>query len=145
MTERRPILRLHPDDPIAIALADLAPGMALPGGTIVRDGVPFGHKVALASIAQGMPIRRLGQPVGFATRGIAAGDHVHMQNMGCDTSMVEHAVGTRLSNAALRAAAKPPARHRQLPELDGRSQLGRRGVQSADRHVLYRPAEPGGL
>lgn len=110
MTER--ILRLHPDDQVAIALADLAPGTALPGGAVVRDRVPSGHKVALAPIAEGAPIRRLGQPVGFATTGIAAGAHVHVQNMGCDATMVEHAIGTRLSNAAPRAAS-------EIPTFDG--------------------------
>jgi len=50
---------LHPDDDVAIAKAQLAPGtvLLLTGGTSVRvvQAIPSGHKVALRAIPAGAP------------------------------------------------------------------------------------------
>lgn len=80
-------IRLHPDDDVAIAKVNLAAGTTLraaagcePGEVSTRQLIPSGHKVALRAVAQGQPIRRYGQVIGFATRPIAPGDHVHVHN-----------------------------------------------------------------
>lgn len=80
-------IRLHPDDDVAIAKVNLAAGTTLraaagcePGEVSTRQLIPSGHKVALRAVAQGRPIRRYGQVIGFATRPIAPGDHVHVHN-----------------------------------------------------------------
>src|SRR5262249_50809562 len=75
-------LRLHAGDSVVIARAELAPGTNLPGeATTVHDTIPLGHKVATRAIATGEPVRRYGQIIGFATRDIAKGEHVHTQNL----------------------------------------------------------------
>ncbi len=76
---------LHPDDDVAIAKGQLAPGTVLvvSEGTSVRveQAIPSGHKVALRVIPEGEPIRRYGQVIGVATREVAQGAHVHSHNL----------------------------------------------------------------
>jgi altronate hydrolase len=43
--------------------------------------IPAGHKLAVGDIAQGQPVRRYNQIIGFATRQIKAGEHVHVHNL----------------------------------------------------------------
>jgi altronate hydrolase len=75
-------IRLHPDDDVVIAR------MEIPTGTLVtRENVraavtiPAGHKLAVRDIAQGKPVRRYNQIIGFATRDVRAGEHVHVHNL----------------------------------------------------------------
>ncbi len=79
------VLRLRPDDPVAVALADLKAGTR-PDGldfTLVDD-VPRGHKAALADVAQGVPVHKYGQVIGYASRPIRRGEHVHTHNVRFD-------------------------------------------------------------
>jgi altronate dehydratase small subunit len=48
---------------------------------IVRQMIPFGHKVALSSIGVGNPVMKYGQTIGIATARIFLGDHVHVNNV----------------------------------------------------------------
>ena len=84
-TAENAAIHLHPRDNIAVARVPLAPGMTVTAGGLsvtVRDAVPAGHKVALRDVAQGAHVYRYGQNIGVATRAIAAGEHVHTQNLG---------------------------------------------------------------
>jgi len=75
-------IRLHPDDDVVIARMELATG-TLVSRENVRTAViiPAGHKLAVRDIAQGKPVRRYNQIIGFATRDIKAGEHVHVHNL----------------------------------------------------------------
>lgn len=78
------VLRLHPADHVALARVPLGPGLRLEreGAAIaVRSLVPAGHKVALLPVAEGEPVRRYGQVIGFAGAPIAPGEHVHSHNL----------------------------------------------------------------
>ncbi len=81
-------LRLHPDDDVAIAKVSLAAGTTLhdvpgaDGPICIAQAIPTGHKFAVRAIAQGQPIRRYGQVIGFAREAIGVGDHVHVHNCG---------------------------------------------------------------
>ena len=56
--------------------------MPIPGENVVPTGiVPRGHKIATTDIAEGDPVRKYNQIIGFASRKIAAGEHVHTQNL----------------------------------------------------------------
>ncbi len=113
-------LQLNPGDEIAIALRDIHAGETLaPFAVVATTDIPFGHKVALVPIAAGAIIHRLAQPIGVALAPIAPGAHVHMHNMGFEASMADHAIGTRLSNAPLRAAGEIP-RFEGIVRADGR-------------------------
>ncbi|WP_128000847.1 galactarate dehydratase [Piscinibacter defluvii] len=72
-------IRMQADDNVAIVANDggLPAGTALPGGPVLRDKVPQGHKVALADIPAGAPVRRYGVAIGFAKQAIEAGRWVH--------------------------------------------------------------------
>ena len=69
------LLRLHPDDNVAVALAD---GLA--------DGAGIGHKLATQPIAAGEAIVKYGQPIGVATAPIETGSHVHTHNISAEIS-----------------------------------------------------------
>ena len=43
--------------------------------------IPPGHKIATHAIAAGEPVRRYNQIIGFASKPIAAGEHVHTHNL----------------------------------------------------------------
>ena len=59
------------------------------GSPVVFSGQPFiarqniqpGHKVARIRIAKGAAVVKYGAKIGSATRAIAVGEHVHLQNM----------------------------------------------------------------
>lgn len=72
-------VRMHPGDNVAIVANDggLPAGSLLPGGQILRDQVPQGHKVALVDLKQGAAVLRYGVPIGYALADIAAGSWVH--------------------------------------------------------------------
>ncbi len=82
-------IHLHPTDSVAIAKRDLPAGTLLealsqtaaPVPILVRQHVPAGHKLALEKIKAGGPVRRYGQIIGFASRPIQTGDHVHTHNL----------------------------------------------------------------
>src|SRR5689334_19553263 len=72
-------IRMHERDNVAIVANDggLPPGTQLPGGLVLVDRVPQGHKVALVDIAAEAPVLRYGIPIGQALKPIPAGSWVH--------------------------------------------------------------------
>jgi altronate dehydratase len=77
-------LRLHAADNVVIAKSEIPAGWDLPeNGAVLRvkDTIPFGHKIATEIIGNGKSVRKYGQIIGFATRDIAPGDHVHSHNL----------------------------------------------------------------
>ncbi len=79
---------MHAKDNVAVCLRPMKKGevveLAHNGKTTsleIRDAVPLGHKVALSALASGQPIVKYGEIIGRATRDIAAGEHVHTQNI----------------------------------------------------------------
>ena len=81
-------VHLRPEDNVAVAARPLHPEQtfAFGGGTItLASRVGLGHKVALVPIARGEAIYKYGQIIGFASRDIAAGEHVHVHNVAADT------------------------------------------------------------
>ncbi len=75
-------IRLHPDDDVVIARAQLVGGTRVLDEDVTVSGlVPPGHKVATRARKKGDPVRRYNQIIGFASRDIAPGEHVHLNNM----------------------------------------------------------------
>jgi altronate hydrolase len=82
LTQASLIIRLHADDDVVIARAQLVGGTKLLDENVTVVGlVPPGHKVATRAIAKGAPVRRYNQIIGFASRDIAPGEHVHLNNL----------------------------------------------------------------
>ncbi len=76
-------IRLNAADDVVIARVELAAGTRLlnEGGVEAAARIPAGHKIAVRAVKQGMPLRRYNQIIGFATRDIAPGEHVHVHNL----------------------------------------------------------------
>ncbi|MEO1720338.1 MAG: altronate dehydratase family protein [Pseudomonadota bacterium] len=72
-------LRLNDRDNVIVAVDGLPPGSHV-AGVDVTGRVLRGHKMAVAPIAEGEPIRKFGQIIGFASSSIVPGDHVHTHN-----------------------------------------------------------------
>lgn len=94
------VIRLHPADNVAVALAPIAIGTTVEGVT-ARDAIPFGHKIALAPIAAGEAVIKYGQVMGQASIDIPAGAHVHVQNVTVSQARVAAAVRAAVPQAAL--------------------------------------------
>lgn len=75
-----PWILLHPKDDVAISRVQLIPGQAS-NGLRISGLIPPGHKIAMRAIAKGEPVRRYSQIIGFASRFIKAGEHVHTHNL----------------------------------------------------------------
>jgi altronate hydrolase len=78
---------LRSDDTVAVAARPLPRGFVLHfGGRAieVREPIGLGHKVALADIQPGGPVRKYGQIIGFASKAIPAGSLVHVHNLRAD-------------------------------------------------------------
>ena len=75
-------IRLHKDDDVVIARSQLVGGTVLAAeGVKVSGLIPAGHKVAVRPIEEGQAVRRYGQIIGFASRKIVPGEHVHTHNL----------------------------------------------------------------
>ena len=75
-------IRLHPDDDVVIARTQLVGGTRIADENVTVAGlVPVGHKMATRAIRAGAPVKRYDQIIGFASRDIAAGEHVHLHNL----------------------------------------------------------------
>jgi altronate hydrolase len=78
------VLRLHPHDPVAVAIRDLEAGERLEGDGFlveVHQRIPSGHKVALLDIGQGEDVLKYGEIIGHMTQPVGAGHHVHIHNL----------------------------------------------------------------
>ena len=50
------------------------------GELTARQDIAFGHKVCIANVPAGAPIRKYGQVIGLATHDIRRGEHAHVHN-----------------------------------------------------------------
>ena len=67
--------QIHPRDNVAVLLT-------------AEGDIPAGHKIALRPIAAGEAVIKYGDSIGYATRDIASGEHVHCHNL--RTGLREH-------------------------------------------------------
>ncbi|WP_438279854.1 galactarate dehydratase [Pseudomonas alabamensis] len=71
-------VRLHADDNVVVVVNDggLGEGARFADGLTLIEAVPQSHKVATVDIAQGMPVRRYGQIIGYAVENLRQGSWV---------------------------------------------------------------------
>jgi altronate hydrolase len=96
-------IRLSPDDNVVIAVDQITPGAQI-AGHAATERVPRGHKMAIAAIAEGEPVRKYGQIIGFASKPIAPGQWVHEHNVG----LHDFARDYRISEGAKNDEVLPP-------------------------------------
>ncbi|EAR6896795.1 altronate dehydratase [Salmonella enterica subsp. diarizonae] len=83
MMNINPVIKLNPKDDVVIARQSVAANTWLEEEQImVLNEIPAGHKIALRALNTGDAVKRYGQIIGFATRPIKPGEHVHMHNLG---------------------------------------------------------------
>lgn len=73
-------IRLDPSDNVVTVTRSMEMGEAVETVT-TSSMVLRGHKVAVKAIATGEAVRKYAQVIGYASQDIAAGDHVHTQNV----------------------------------------------------------------
>jgi len=111
-------IRLHPNDDVVIARAQLVGGTKLLDEDATVIGlVPPGHKVASRAIARGQPVKRYNQVIGFASRDIAPGEHVHLHNLAMGTFDRDYAFGADMHPTAF---VDTPATFQGIVRADGR-------------------------
>ena len=118
-----PFIRLHPNDDVLIARSQLLSGTTVEG-IAVRGLIPPGHKVATHAIAAGAPVRRYNQIIGFASKPIAAGEHIHTHNLDMGPNKGDFA-----RDYAVGADVKPVAPRRHATFM---------GIQREDGRVATR-------
>ena len=62
-------MRLHPNDNVGLALTKIKENCSFEN-VIVKEDIPAGHKIALAEIQKGEPVRKYNQTIGFASEKI---------------------------------------------------------------------------
>lgn len=101
-TQSTDAILLAAQDNIAVATRHLpaASAVRVNGHTIsLAEPVRFGHKFTVEPIAEGEPVRKFGQVIGFASQAIPVGRHVHTHNVACNAFERDYAM----------ASAIPPA------------------------------------
>ncbi len=97
-------VRLDPSDNVVTATRALPAGSDIEGVKSI-EAIPSGHKLATRAIARGDAVRKYAQLIGYAARDIAAGAHVHTQNVEFRNTAGQYQFGTDLRPAT--RAAKP--------------------------------------
>lgn len=77
---RASTLRLDPSDNVVVALKEIPEGGEAEGVT-ARTLIKRGHKIATKDIRRGDIVRKYGQTIGWASKDIAKGEHVHVHNV----------------------------------------------------------------
>jgi altronate hydrolase len=111
-------IRLHAEDDVVIARVEL------PAGTMISKEnvraavrIPAGHKIAVRAVAQGKPVHRYNQIIGFATQPIEPGDHVHVHNVAMGDFQRDYAFCALAKDTAYAAQA---ATFMGIKRADGR-------------------------
>jgi len=111
-------IRLHPNDDVVIARAQLVGGTTLMDEKVTVVGlVPPGHKIATRRVPKGQPVKRYDQIIGFASRDIAPGEHVHLHNLAMGAFDRDYAFG---ADAKPTQFVEPAARFQGIVRDDGR-------------------------
>jgi len=87
------VLRLREGDHVGVLKKTVKAGTELANGNgsiTTAVTIPAGHKIALEAVVDGEALRKYGQIIGFAEGDIAAGEHVHSQNLVCRDYDREH-------------------------------------------------------
>jgi altronate hydrolase len=119
MSQATLALKLHDIDDVLIARGALAAGTILADfdNLVASADIPAAHKIACRDVAQGAPVRRYGQIIGFATQPIRAGDHVHVHNVSMGDFARDYAFGEDMKQVE---AATVPLTFNGFRRADGR-------------------------
>ena len=90
-SEKSPIIRLDPADNIVVARQPVDAGTVIPEeGITVKTDIPLGHKIASCPIAKGSPILKYNTVIGYASRDVEPGTHMHNDTIHFDAVAEEY-------------------------------------------------------
>ena len=93
------VIRLNAADNVVVAQDAIAIGTRIEAEKLTcGDEISAGHKIATAAIKTGDPVRKYNQIIGFASRDIAVGDHVHTHNCKMADFARDYAFGEDVSD-----------------------------------------------
>src|SRR5581483_3509268 len=101
------VILLDSRDNIAVARVALPEGQRVEAGPVTvltRSAIPAGHKVAIRSIPAGTHVYRYGNEIGFATKNIEPGEHVHEHNLAFHTHDASEVVPDQQPKRASKAS-----------------------------------------
>src|SRR3954470_19693084 len=111
-------IRLHPEDDVVIARLEISTGTLITKENVrALVTIPAGHKLAVRAVAMGQAVRRYNQIIGFATRDIAAGDHVHVHNLAMGDFQRDYAFSSLVKKTEY---VEAPATFLGIKRADGR-------------------------
>lgn len=99
-------IRLNPNDNVVTVVDNCEASIDIGEGITTNTLVPRGHKVASSDIAAGDIIRKYNQTIGYASKNISKGDHVHTQNVDFRNIKGQYEFGTNLRKVGLVEEAK---------------------------------------
>jgi arabinonate dehydratase len=118
-TADRPWIKLNPADNVAVALLPLTRGARLSErGVFAEEDIPAGHKASLQPIPSGKAVIKYGQVIGFASRDIGPGQHVHTHNVELHDFTRDYAYGRNTRPTALASEAEQRT-FKGIPRADG--------------------------
>jgi altronate hydrolase len=109
-------VHLRPQDNIAVCRKPIpaSTDISFDGGTIrIPSAIKMGHKFAVRPIKEGDAVQKYGQVIGFASRNIAPGEHVHVHNVKISAFERDYAHATQVP-----APLPPPAEYRSFMGYD---------------------------
>ncbi|MER8722491.1 altronate dehydratase family protein [Mesorhizobium sp. M0999] len=112
------VLVLHASDNVAIARRALMPGQMVDGDIVSKSAIPPGHKISIRMIRLGEPVLRYGQIIGYATKDIEPGLHVHLHNMALGEFEKDYAFGAAAHQTDF---VRTPATFLGIRRADGRA------------------------
>ncbi len=102
MTDPALTVRLNAHDNVVVARRAIGERTTLDGeGVTTTAKIPPGHKIATSRIANGEPVRKYDQIIGFASADILPGDHVHVHNCLMGEFDRDYAIGSRAKPVAM--------------------------------------------
>lgn len=84
---KSPVVRLDAKDNIVVARVPIPAGAVIPSeGITARTDIPLGHKIAARSIRKDEPVYKYGIVIGYASRDVPPGTHMHNDTIRFDGS-----------------------------------------------------------
>jgi altronate hydrolase len=113
-------LRLHADDNVVVAIQEITSRREIQEEFLTaRERIPVGHKLATRIIERDSAVYKYGQIIGFASRIIKPGEHVHGHNLEIKPFMRDHNIGESCKNIE-HVPEKDQATFQGIVRSDGR-------------------------
>lgn len=87
------LIHMRSGDNVAVAIRLLKAGEQI-GHLAIQEVIPRGHKVAMAHVKKGEPLRKYGAQIGVADHDIRPGFHVHSHNLKFSATQNDAPVGS---------------------------------------------------